>query len=201
MKNMMTLDKKAQATTELAVFGSLILICLAVLVSYGQSLQEQQILQQQAFRNALKKAYNDNAFSSYNIVKNPRTVNLFGGFGEGGRSSTSSGASVAWCLGTSAETSYYEVNEDEINIPSGSKIIDVESQANTGYTAQETQFEDPNAATSSKQATLTDTITTRMKVDGGSDIVVTQGLDTDGRYRQAAVGKEVTKQKVWTTPH
>ncbi len=196
----MRLNNRAQATTELAVFGSLILICLAVLISYGQNLQEQQILQQQAFRKALKKAYNENAFASYNIIKNPRTVNLFGNYGEGGRSSASAGASVAWCLGAPAEKSYYEINEDELELPSGTKVTDIENQASTSYTGQETIFEDPNAATSTKQGRVTDTITTTIKVDGGSDITITQGLDSDGRYRQSAVGTEVSRQKTWTTP-
>ncbi|MDD4986875.1 MAG: hypothetical protein PHQ43_14090 [Dehalococcoidales bacterium] len=195
------MNNRAQATTELAVFGSLILICLAVLVSYGQSLQEQQILQQQAFRKALKKAYDENAFASYNIIKNPRTVNLFGGYGEGSRGGASSGASVAWCLGDPAEKNYYEINEDEIEVPTGTKIIDVETRASTTYTARETKFEDPTAATTTKQARLTDTLTTTLKADGGSDITITQGLGADGCYRQSTVGQEVSKDKEWVTPH
>ncbi|MDD4907722.1 MAG: hypothetical protein PHJ00_01510 [Candidatus Omnitrophica bacterium] len=196
----MRLNNSAQATTELAIFGSLIIICLAVLISYGQSLQEQQILQQQAFRAALKKAYDENAFASYNIIKNPRTANLFGGYGEGGRSSTSAGASVAWCLGTPEEKSYYTINEDEFELPDGTKIKDVETSTSTGYTSQETRYEDPTARVSTKQARLTDTITTYLRTETGTDIVVTQGLDSDGRYRQSAVGTEVSRQKTWTTP-
>ncbi|MCK9603363.1 MAG: hypothetical protein M0R66_03295 [Candidatus Omnitrophica bacterium] len=189
----------AQATTELAIFGSLILVCFAILISYGQSMQEQQILQQQAFRKALKKAYNENAFVSYNITKNPRTVNIFGNYGEGGRGSVGAGASVNWCLGESADKSYYQINEDEVAVDGN--IWDVETQAATAYKGQETRTEDEVGIASTKKASLTDTITTRLKVEGGSDVVITQGLDSDGRYRQSAAGTEVNKEQAWTTPH
>ena len=237
---------KAQATTELAIFGSLILVCFAILISYGMSLQEQQILQQQTFRKALKKAYDDNAFVSYNVVKNPRTVNVFGRYGEGGRSSLTSGTSVNWNVGESAEMGYYQVNEDEMKISEGityveedtgkrkqdirffdkdgnvkteqtfdvdkdedaiskfkeeNEIWDVESQASTAYKGQEVRSEDGAGITSTKSAKLGDTITTSLKVKSGSDIVLTQGLDSDGSYRQSAVGTEVSKERTWITPH
>jgi len=194
------LNHKAQATTELAIFGSLILVCFAILISYGQSLQEQQILQQQTFRKALKKAYDENAFVSYNVVKNPRTVNLFGKYGEGGRSSVNAGASVSWCLGESAEKSYYQINEDTVEIPEGSEVWDIETEAGTSFKGQETRSEDTGGITSAKSANVGDTITTRLKIKGGSDIVITQGLDSDGKYRQSAVGTQLAKERTWVTP-
>lgn len=241
----MKLNHKAQATTELAIFGSLILVCFAILISYGMSLQEQQILQQQAFRKALEKSYNDNAFVSYNIVKHPRTVNLFGKFGEGGRSSTSAGASVAWCLGEPEEKSYYQINEDTVEIPGDSEIVDVETEAGTTYAGQERRSEDSAGITTYKKADSVETLTTRLKVNditgrmtksggtscenvctpvpggGGAvtcqqvctetqvpysihsadDIVVTQGLDTDGRYRSSAVSAGISREREWSTPH
>jgi hypothetical protein len=197
----MKFNNKAQATTELAIFGSLILVCFAVLISYGQSLQEQQILQQQVFRKALKKAYDENAFVSYNIIKNPRTVNLFGKFGQGDRSSTSAAATVNWCLGDPEEKRYYQINEDTVEIPEDSEVQDVETQSLTAYKAQETRTEDKVGITSTKKANLVDTIITRLKVKGGSDIVITQGLDSDGRYRRSAVGKKISKERTWITSH
>jgi len=197
----MRFNHKGQATTELAIFGSLILVCFALLISYGQSLQEQQILQQQTFRKALKKAYDENALVSYNVVKNPRTTNVFGRYGEGGRGSTSTGASVNWCLGEALEKSYYQINEDTVEIPDGSEVWDVETEAATAYKGVERVSEDAANITTVKSAGLTDTITTNLKVDGGSDIAVTQGMDSDGRYRQSAAGTEVSKEKEWVTPH
>lgn len=193
------INNKAQATTELAIFGSLILVCFAILISYGQNMQEQQILQQQAFRKALKKAYNENAFVSYNITKNPRTVSIFGNYGEGGRGSVGAGASVNWCLGEPEEKSYYQINEDEVAIDGS--VWDVETEAATTYKGQEKRTEDEVGIVTTKKANLSDTITTRLKVEGGSDIVITQGLGSDGRYRQSAVGTEVTKEQTWATPH
>lgn len=197
----MIFNNKAQATTELAIFGSIILVCFAVLISYGQSLQEQQILQQQVFRKALKKSFDENAFVSYNITKNPRTVNVFGKFGETARGGASAGASINWNLGDPVEKSYYQVNEDMVEVPEGSEIWDVETEATSSYNVQETRSEDAKAVTSSKRANLIDTLITRLKVKGGSDIVFTQGLDTDGRYRSSAAGTEISKEREWVTPH
>lgn len=241
----MKLNQRAQATTELAIFGSLILVCFAVLISYGMSLQEQQILQQQAFRKALEKSYNENAFVSYNIVKQPRTVNLFGKFGEGDRSSVSAGASVAWCLGDPEEKSYYQVNEDTIEVPGDSEIVDVEMAASTTYTGQERRSEDTAGITSYKRGESTEALTTRLKVNeitgrmtksggtscetvctpvpggGGAqtcervctetevpysaqsadDIVVTQKLGADGRYRSSPSSEGISREKEWSTPH
>lgn len=197
----MGFNYKGQATTELAIFGSLILVCFALLISYGQSLQEQQILQQQTFRKALKKAYDENALVSYNTVKHPRTANVFGRYGEGGRGSVSTGASVNWCLGEPLEKSYYQINEDTFEIADGSEVWDVETEATTAYRGRERNSEDGANITTAKSADLTDTMTTRLKIDGGSDIVVTQGMDSGGRYRQSAAGTEVSKEKTWVTPH
>lgn len=244
------MNRKGQATTELAVFGSLILVCFAVLVSYGQSLQEQQILKQQAFRKALEKAYNENAFVTYNIMKNPRTANVFGRYGEGGRSSTSAAASVNWNLGNMAESGYYQINEDELKtydkisyeaeegmfgfgkkievtvrifdengnvkaeetydadkdeeiskLVENNEIKDFETEVTTSYKGQETRAEDAAKIASAKKANLIETLITRLKIKVGSDMVVTQGLDTDGRYRQSAAGTEISKEREWATPH
>jgi uncharacterized membrane protein len=203
-------NNKAQATTELAIFGSLILVCFAILISYGQNMQEQQILQQQVFRKALKKAYDENAFVSYNIIKNPRTINIFGGYGEGGRSSVSSGASVNWFVEMAGEEevessedspqkSYYQINEDEVAIDG--EVRDVETQTTTTYKLKEARAEDEVGITSKKKTNLIETLITRLKIKGGSDIVITQGLGSDGRYRQSAVGTEISKEREWTTPH
>lgn len=50
-------NKKAQALTELAVFGSVALFCLAMLIRFGLIFNYQQRIQAEAFRKAVLKAY------------------------------------------------------------------------------------------------------------------------------------------------
>ena len=52
------MNKKAQAIAEIAIFGSLLLLVLGVLLSYTRTFREQQIFDQQAFRQALSDASN-----------------------------------------------------------------------------------------------------------------------------------------------
>lgn len=188
-----------QAVTEMAVFGSLILVGFAVLLSYGQTFTEQQTLQQQAFRMALIKAYNDNGFVSYNILKNPRSVSPFGNFREGARSSVSAASSVLWSLGEAVSNSYYQLNEDEIATPAA--VWDVQTAASAEYSGQEAKNEDTFKIATSRSAQLRDTITTTLKLEAAPDIVIVQGLGNNGRYSQAAAGTTITKGRVWETPH
>jgi hypothetical protein len=196
----MLISRKGQATTELAIFGTLILVCFAVLLSYAQNMNERQTLQMQAFRKALQKAYDDNGFVSYNILKNPRAVNVFGALAESGRGGASAGASVLWCMGDVESFGYYQINEDVLEIPEGTEIWDLKTESDTTYAATETKTETHSAITTSKQASLSDILTTTLKVEDGDDIVIIQGLGSDGRYRQSAVGETITRGRKWTTP-
>jgi hypothetical protein len=221
---MYTGKKTGQAATEMAIFGSLILVCFAVLLSYANTLTEQQALQQQAFRMALKKAY-DSGSASYTILKNTRNVNLFGSFKQGSRGSTTASANVLWAKGEADSRGYYQVNEDVIEIPRYEKsfedsdpkdipaeVWDIETAADTAFQSGESKQEDDTEIVTSRSSQLTDTITTTLKLryqteeDGAyyytaSDQVFTQGLDTDGRYKQAAVGTTINKGRTWTTAH
>ena len=131
------LTKNGQAAVELAIFGSLILTGFAVLLSYSQTFTEQQALQQQAFRMALRKAYSENGFVSYNIIKHHRAPNIFGNFGQGNRESISAGSSVLWSMGEAKSFSYQQVNDDLQEIPSHGdtpdEVWNIESSADTYY--------------------------------------------------------------------
>ena len=194
-------NRKGQATTELAIFGSLILVCFAVLVNYAQNLNEQQTLQMQAFRNALKQAYDDNGFVSYGMLKNYRTANVLGGYGEGSRGSASASASVLWAMGDVEGFSYYQVNDDVIELPEEQSVSDIVTSSSKTYSLTENRIEALDGTlTTSKQASVSDTITNRLIFGGGSEIVITQGLGQDGRYSQAAAGGTRTRSMTWITP-
>jgi type II secretory pathway pseudopilin PulG len=223
------LSLTGQAVVELAIFGSLILTGFAVLLSYSQTFREQQALQQQAFRMALRKAYDDNGFVSYNIIKHHRAPNIFSNFKQGNRESISAGSSMMWSKGEAESFSYYQVNEDLVRISThkekrtGKKDADVpdevwniESSATTDYSGREEKQEDQTKITTGRSANLKDTVTTTLKIkyentdDKGKgdgtytykpDVVFIQGLCADGRYRESCAGDTIGKERTWKTPH
>jgi len=203
------LTKIGQAAVELAIFGSLIMTGFAVLLSYSQTFTEQQALQQQAFRMALRRAYDDNGFVSYNIIKHHRTPNIFGNFGQGNRESVSAGSSVLWSKGEAESFSYQQVNDDLREIPSygdtPAEVWNIESSADTYYSGAEEKREDAAKITTTRSADLRDTITTTLKIRQDDvdydDIMLVQGLCADGRYSTTCARDTIGKRRTWETPH
>ncbi|MCF7917005.1 MAG: hypothetical protein K9L61_04435 [Candidatus Omnitrophica bacterium] len=69
--------RKAQALTEMAIFGTIILLCLHYLLTYIQKMDRQQYINQEAFRSALEKASApDLASVGYTIFSNRQQVSL-----------------------------------------------------------------------------------------------------------------------------
>lgn len=210
---------KGQAATELAIFGSLIIICFASLLSYSQSFTENQALQQQSFRMALQKAYDDNGFVSYHISKNPRSVNPSANFKASSRSGTSASSTVMWSKGIPESHSYYQINEDMIELPlfeqdgvdTPASVWDVQTNTVSNYTGNEGKHENSGGMQTTRGASFSDTINTTLRLHyqavkngpyiNATDIVIVQGLDDDGRYRQSAAGTTVTRGRTWQTPH
>jgi len=110
-------NRRAQAVTELAIFGSLLIMGFAVLMSYAQTLREQQIAEMSAFRKAESKAYNANGYVSYQVMKDKRFVSPGADFGDRQRSTISGSGSVFWANVNDdggKQYSYIKLNEDEI---------------------------------------------------------------------------------------
>jgi len=122
IKRISKLNRIGQSAAEMAIFGSLILICFSVLLTYGQRLDAQQQIKMEAFRKALQKAWDINSSVSYTVEKDHRFFNLMGGFGQGQPSSLSASASVMWQKGASGSQgttddtsfSFYEINDQMI---------------------------------------------------------------------------------------
>jgi len=101
----MKMNQKGQASLEMAAFGSMILIALVSLFSYGQKVNDQQYLLMSAFRHALANAHGleggdseNGGFggaASYTIIETPR---YYAGdlSHKGSRSTVSGGGSVLW---------------------------------------------------------------------------------------------------------
>ena len=212
---------KGQAVTEMAVFGSFILVGFAVLLSHAQTFTENQALKQQAFRMALSKAYTDNGFVSYNILKNPRNVSPSSNFKERERSSISAASSVLWSKGEAESRSYYQINEDQIEIPRFEKndvdtpaeVWDVQTTSQNNYSGSEERQEDNVGINTTRSAWLQDTVTTTLKLryqttedeeghfQDAPDQVLVQGLGENGRYSQEANSTVVSRTRKWETPH
>jgi len=118
---MFDLGKRAQAATELAVLGSIILIIFSFLINYSEKLNRQQSYIQQTFRTALREARNANHNASYTRVAFRRMPNVYTPMDLGQVQSFSSSANVLWADGLNEDehgVSKYQLNEDvAIDIP------------------------------------------------------------------------------------
>src|SRR3989338_2695978 len=116
---------KGQAVVEMALFGSLIIIILAVLLSYIQRSNDQQYTQMEVFRRALQKACTfqgeesegAGASAQYTMLENRRHIDLSGNFRKGSSQIMGASSNVFWAVpkvgGQSENLIIYKVNDDE----------------------------------------------------------------------------------------
>ncbi len=124
-------SRKAQALSELAIFGSILLFCLSTLIQYGLDSNYQQQVQMEAFRKAQRIAYyktGPGAAVSLTVLKDRPMPDPSDSWGFADRVPYVSGAGFTWDNNQSAEyvkhfndlvnasdlpTSYFDV--DHIN--------------------------------------------------------------------------------------
>jgi hypothetical protein len=99
MEGLMKRNKKAQSITEIATFGSLLILALSFLIRYGMTYNHQQEVQMEAFRRALKEAQTGNygglnAGPSMVLVKDVSLPDPSDRFGVGSRTALSSQANI-----------------------------------------------------------------------------------------------------------
>lgn len=87
---------RGQATTELAICATLIIVMFAAMLRYGQTMNFQQQLQMKAFRQALKYSRDKGREVSYTIIKDKRGVNPFNFFGVPEDNRLMASATAAW---------------------------------------------------------------------------------------------------------
>ncbi len=90
---------KGQALTEFAIFGSILLMCVAMLLQYGLQSNYQQQLQMEAFREAQRMAFNSsgpNASKSVSVVRHKAFPDPRDQFGYAEHSPMSASESVVW---------------------------------------------------------------------------------------------------------
>ena len=108
------MKNKAQALTELAIFGSILLFCVAMLLQFGLQANYQQEVQMESFRKAQQMAFNKRgpgATSSLVVVKNKAYPDPRDKFGFAESSPISADSSVVWDTDQSAQ--YVKKFEDQ----------------------------------------------------------------------------------------
>lgn len=176
--------QKAQAATEMAVFGSLILFGFSLLLSYLQRFNDQQYVQMETFRRALERA---NTFESqttdgigasvdFILFQNRKHSDISGGFRKGQAESLSGSSSVFWALPEIGEAPdnliALRVNEDDELIKYRDKIPladderlafrtePPETQSNLEFSENLVRAETPQTITTHNNSRLKETITT-----------------------------------------
>lgn len=211
-------NQKAQAVVEMALFGSLILLLFATLLSYLQRANEQQYVQMEAFRRALAKgntfqgASSEGAGASVQLtsIQNRRLSDISESFRKGSPQTLSASSSVFWAVpkvGSKPDNAIvFKVNDDEkeiINDPEV-KVENIDSSQKTSFEESNLKQETPSAITNTRTSKLKDTVTTKFLDKEGKTIwEITQGIyrDEKGQYRysESQVDKEITRGKSWRT--
>jgi hypothetical protein len=111
------LTRKAQALSELAIFGSILLFCMATLVQYGLDSNYQQQVQMEAFRKAQRIAYyktGPGSAATVILLKDRPMVDPKDSWGFADRVPYGGSGSVTWDNNLSAE--YVKHFDDPVNL-------------------------------------------------------------------------------------
>lgn len=174
----MRLNRTGQATTEMAILGSLLLIALAGMLRYGQIMAKQQELQMYSFRKALSKI--DEAYDrgigrvSYSVYKDIHMVDLFAKYYDGRqRRRLSASNSILWdndmmvVEAGAGGGRYIQIDGEEVNL-GDKKIEDIETLPLVHFRGgQEVRKILPEGALSRRVALTDEDITTRLKFEDG----------------------------------
>jgi hypothetical protein len=92
----MYFKRKGQAATELAIFGSIILVAFSYLIVYSEKLNREQHYLMRSFRRALGKAHEVNGSCSYAVFAAHRMPNAANPYTLGDQGMFSSGSVALW---------------------------------------------------------------------------------------------------------
>lgn len=216
-------NNKGQAVAEMAVFGSLILFVFGILLSYLQRQNDQQYVQMEGFRRAMKEActYIDpgsdegqGARVQMTMIENRRHADLSGDYKKGSSQTLSSSANVFWAVPPLEQDAKvpnliaYRINQDEKVEPRGDsaqEIGDIITENNLEFNQRLQKSEDTAGITNTDSSELKETIRTVIPYsEGGAFWEVEQNLyrdENDGQYKYSsqAPDEPVKRGKVWKT--
>ena len=148
----------SQAAVEMAIFGSLIIVALGLILSYGQRLDNIQQIKMESFRKALQRAYYRNSAVSYSMRRDSYLAD--GNYGFGQPTSASGSATVMWQKGQPGDWetegnpsfSYHKINDKMIGErytqgdhpdPSGVLMLPRRHKNVIGHTGDESEIDVP----------------------------------------------------------
>ena len=92
-------SRKAQAITDLATIGSLILLVFGTMLVYVQQLNDKQHATMESFRRTLKQAYEGNGALVHGVfIENRRVISLDGGLKKGSPQQNMVSSDVFWAV-------------------------------------------------------------------------------------------------------
>ena len=193
-------NRRGQATTELAVFGFVMLIALASLLRYGQLLNQQQEMRMHAFRKALGKAYDGYGAgglggASYTSLKNMHLVSVFNDYYNGSqRTSVSGGGVVLWdpdlMYADSGDkpSSYIEVDGDERNLGTDARRTEITTGAVIDVASIKQSYHIDSVDLADRIETdINEHLETTVTFENRDDLI----FERDNEYKQ---------DETWTTP-
>jgi len=224
---MRNLHKRGQAVAEMAIFGSIVIFVLSVLIAYVQKLNDQQLSKMESFRRALQKAttYQDTETESpgasvqYLLVQHRRHADLAGGFGKGITVPTHSDASVYWAIptashydtsgeGESTDLQLAKINDNEERRSSDEEEFSINLQSGTEdtpgveYKEIKLKNESTGSISNSRTSERKETIITRLP---GVTKQQYSYRDPSGQYRYysevPSSARRVQKRLQWQTAH
>lgn len=182
--------RKAQAVLELGILGSLILIVFSLLVGYIQRLNDEQYTLMANFRQALKKAHDENAIVSYTTLEDRRHVDINVPLA-GNRTNLSASNYVHWAVpnvGSQPNRSfYYNINDEEISLNADDQVEEIVFTYNTQLDRSFDRLETDSL------------INTVQAVDIDEDLIYTLKDSQDNTVRAISQNRTINKQRGWNT--
>jgi len=192
----MSRKNKAQAATELAVLGSLIIVVFSYLMLYGQKLNRQQAYLMKTFRAALEEVKGEGSVS-YIKVAHRRIANINTPYALSQPELYSSSAYVLWGIG--------DKNSEIVEVDGTKRTVSEEGETKTQIKTTTTTSSDTLelqsfTKTQSPGGPISTTRTQEawdVAYEGAYE--VTSYLGDGGKYYSDSSSK-LTRGRTWTTP-
>lgn len=206
------LSLTGQAATEMAVFGSIILVIFSSLLVYNQMQNEEQYVTMEAFRRALQtangvKAGDEGASVSLNVIQYRRFADVFSNFWQGNRNMLSAGASVYWAVPNLEDEklknlSIVRLNEDPKDLTTVLRLDDSDTNndlqlrditiapAEMNFSETTDKIEDKAQIQNIRSSDLSESITTNLEI-------VDPGLNKDSEGDDIAVRTISINQRLY----
>ncbi len=182
--------RKAQAVLEIGILGSLILIAFSLLVGYIQRLNDEQYALMGNFRQALKKAHDENAIVNYTTLEDLRHIDINTPLA-GRRTNISASNYIHWAVpyvGKQAERRfYYNINAEETSLSEDDEAKDIVFTYNTDLDRSFNRRE---------TSTL---ISTVQGVDIDEDLIYTLRDSADNTVKEISQSRIINRQRRWDT--